>query len=325
MLAGMLGWSVVLAAKLVAPVEAAPVDLRWDAPASCPSSDDVLTMVQRFVSAAPRPEGWRAQAEARVQEVEGHFVLTLRMRFPEGEVWRSIDGESCAVVAEGAALIVSVLLDPQAVLAEIEATADTREPLPSPAEPEPEAPAPAPIVEPVVVTAAPAPALRGTLGFAALAAFGVLPRFGFAPALSGGIERGALRAELRTTFDIPQSAFVADTDGGARISLLGIAALGCYRPQWNAISLPICAGPELGWLRARGEGLQQTFTVHRLLVDLQASAALAYAVRPRLRLRAQIDGLVPITPHAFVVADLGEAHRTRPVATRMGLGLEIVL
>ncbi|MEM7159923.1 MAG: hypothetical protein AAF799_44195 [Myxococcota bacterium] len=317
----MLGWSVVLAAKLAAPAEVAPVDLAWTAPAGCPVHDEVVTMVQRFVSAAPRPEGWRARAEARVEQVQGQWVLTLRMRFPEGEVWRSIDGESCAVVAEGAALIVSVLLDPQAVLAEIEASGPPREPVVEPVE---EAPAPSePDVEPVPSPVE--PRVRGTVGFAGLAAFGVLPRIGFAPSLSGSVERGALRAELRTTFDIPQSAFVADTSGGARISFLGVAALGCVRPEWNAISLPLCAGPELGWLRARGEGLQQPFTVHRLLVDLQASAAFAYAVRPRLRLRLQIDGLVPLTPHAFVVADLGEAHRTRPVAMRTGLGLEVVL
>lgn len=306
----VLGLGVALALWGGAPE--APIDLQWRAPAGCPTANDVLAMVERFnASPLPAPDR-RPHVLAQITTRHDEWTLDLRLRFPEGTLQRTVRGENCAVVAEAAALIVAVLLDPHAVLAELEAA---NEAPPTAAPPPTEAPPPLPPTRP----------WRGALGLSGLATYGVLPRWSGGATLLGAAERAAFRTEIRTTFEFPRSTTLAPTSAGARFSLWSAAALACYAPAPGRFTVPLCIGPEVGWLRARGIGLAQPRTTHRALLNAQASVALTYAIIPRLRLRAHTDAALVITPHRFSVTDLGPLHETRRVAVRVGVGFEVVL
>ncbi|MEM9457969.1 MAG: hypothetical protein AAGF11_27570 [Myxococcota bacterium] len=309
-----------------------PVELRWDAAPGCPDRAEILAAIGRFVAPTVHPEGWRVVAQAEVRATETGWVANLYMRFPEGELRRRIEAQSCAVVSEAAALIVSVLLDPQAVLAELE------EPLSDAAGSETsssessallssESPAkPVTSTPPVVSADEPRSArVTGLLAVGGQASYGILPRWGGGPSLAGGVELGRLRVELRSRFDVPQRVLLPSSEGGARLSLWSTAGLGCFTPTRDRLRLPLCVGPALGWLRARGVGLAQPLTVHRLLVELTGSVAVVYAVRPRLRLRGHVDGSWALTPHRFFIEDRGPLYRTRAGGVSLGLGLEIGL
>lgn len=322
-------------ATLAAPAPSAvPVELRWDAADGCPDRTEILAAIGRFVAPTVHPEGWSVVAEAEVRATETGWIASLHMRFPEGELRRQIEGESCAVVSEAAALIVSVLLDPQAVLAELE------EPSPdvagsqtssseSPALPSSESRA-----EPVTSTPLPPvpstderrrASVQGLLAIGGQASYGILPRWGGGPSLAGGVEFGRLRVELRSRFDVPQRVLLPSTDSGARLSLWSTAGLGCFVPTRDRLRVPLCVGPALGWLRARGVGLAQPRTAHHLLVELMGSVAVVYSVHPRLRLRAHVDGSWVLTPHRFFIEDRGPLYRTRAGGVSLGLGLEVGL
>ena len=254
------------------------------------------------------------------------------MTFPEGEVRRQLRASDCHEAADAAALIMSVLLDPQTLLAELESVPDPPEPGPEPEpglEPEPVAvdePPPAAadaIAEPMAATPD-GPGLRGAfVRVSATGAFGVLPRLGGGPTVAAGYDAGRLRIEGRTYFDAPQSAAFATTSAGARFFAWTFGASACLQPGRARIRVPLCLGPELGWLRAVGEGLTVSRTADRLVALLVGGAGLAYAVWPWLALRVEVDGVVALARPGFVVDDLGLLHRPRPVGVRFGGGLQL--
>ena len=87
----------------------APVELDWDAPDPCPDRDDVEALVSRHL-------GDRATARAPVS-ASGRIVQTptgyaLTLRTSTGE--RHIEAVSCDELAQSAAVILALLIDPQA-------------------------------------------------------------------------------------------------------------------------------------------------------------------------------------------------------------------
>jgi hypothetical protein len=312
--------SLALALALAAPPAPSDLDIEWDAPRDCPDASEVRARIDELAD----PGGGRrsgATVQAQVHQEGERWILELTLDVPEGRARRSLDGASCEVVADAAALIVAVMLDPQTVLEDLERAP---EPVPEPAPkiaPEPE---PAPKTSPAPKQPR-ARKVRGILGIAGTGTFGALPRFGGGLLATAGIDSRYVRAEAITTYDAPQLRLVdAEARAGAVFDLWTAGVRGCGLARVQTLVIPVCAGVELGALRARGEGLEVRRRVNLLHARATVGAGLSWAATRWLELRAEVAGLVTLSPWRVVIDDLGEVHRSRPVGIRAGLGFAAI-
>lgn len=124
--------AAVMAAALAGPA----VELRWDAPAGCPSQEEVAGQIAEMVGdSAEAP----ARVEFRVERRDERWQLVGEISGVADGGRRELSAASCEELAEAAVLIVAIAVDPPVV-------PEAPEPAPvGEAEPEPVA---APVVEP---------------------------------------------------------------------------------------------------------------------------------------------------------------------------------
>jgi len=100
------------AVLLLAP--AAGLRLEWQAPAACPDGEAVRARVVDLVGAdAASRAGLTAQAAVRSQA--GGWAMTLVLVREGGQDRRTLADRDCSALAEAAALVIAVAIDPQAV------------------------------------------------------------------------------------------------------------------------------------------------------------------------------------------------------------------
>ena len=285
------------------------VALEWQAPAGCPTEDDVRGAVERLVGDTPAPGGLPAAAKATVHAVADRgYIVDLEVSVPTGKTERTAAGRTCQEVADATAVLVASLVSPDAVAATVHATAG--DPLDPIAPPPDDAPT---LRHPI----------RGFVRISGAGSYGVLPRWGGGPGLAGGIDYGRARFEARTFVDAPQRVGVAGTSASVTFVAWSGALVGCFVPARGTLTFPLCLGPELAWVRGASAGFERNRVAHRLLVDVVGGVALSYAPVRWLALRAELDGLVVLTPGRFVIDDVGQLHRIRTGSIRMGVGVEL--
>ncbi|MBL8947389.1 MAG: hypothetical protein JNK45_29725, partial [Myxococcales bacterium] len=143
---------------------AAPTATRfeWIAPASCPDAAVVRAAIEHYTGRTlDDTAALLRTAHAEVEEASsGEFGLRLQLEVGSGApVLRLLHDRSCEVLAETAALMIAVTIDPTAITraAPLRDTAPTPKPAP---EPEPPKPAPAPTPEPTKQTTPTGPGPR---------------------------------------------------------------------------------------------------------------------------------------------------------------------
>jgi len=92
------------------------VALEVSAPPRCPTRSQILSILDTQLGSAFETDT-RLRAEINIEELSASdFVLTLRYRTSTGaQDARQLHGESCAAVAEAAAWVLALVLDPRAV------------------------------------------------------------------------------------------------------------------------------------------------------------------------------------------------------------------
>jgi hypothetical protein len=95
------------------------LDLEWEAPESCPSSTDLRASIRQLLGATPGPYAntnvsVRATAS---EEGSGRWLGTLETRSGPNTGKRTLRAESCKAVAGATALIIALMIDPDAVVA----------------------------------------------------------------------------------------------------------------------------------------------------------------------------------------------------------------
>ncbi|MEZ4453297.1 MAG: hypothetical protein R3B09_27790 [Nannocystaceae bacterium] len=91
-----------------------PVALEWEAPAGCPDGESVVLAAERLLgevaSANPGPStGTPVRARGRIVADRGQWILTLTLEAGE----RVIRSERCEPLAETAALLLAIAVDPR--------------------------------------------------------------------------------------------------------------------------------------------------------------------------------------------------------------------
>lgn len=229
----------------------APFDLEWTAPAGCPDREHVVARVGEIVGPNPRVRR-RVSARAHILSATSAAPkYRMELWLGEGASARTMNGDDCARLAEAAALVIALDIDPDALSRE-EKSPEPAEPPPSPPEPPraakrpPRKPAPPP----------PPPETRFESGFGARVIFdaGTLPRPASGLGLVLDLARGPFAVELqgtgyfkRFTVDGPRQG-----TGGAYVALGTLGVMGCWRGLGSGLAWRACAGGEIGRESTRG-------------------------------------------------------------------------
>jgi hypothetical protein len=314
------------------------VEIVWRAAPDCGSQAQLVARIEAVLG---RPLGQPGDPELRVEATivaEGDgLVLRLAFERPVVRV-RELRGRDCEALGEAAAVVLAMTIDPLLPEPEPEPEPERerereREREPEP-EPEPIVPA-APEPEPAPAKPEPEPAPAGTdtaseLGLLLRLAGGVqsnaLPTLAGGPSVALGLRWRALRAELVGAWWLTRTASFEQTpEVGASLSLGWVAPRLCGVPATARVGFPLCAGIELGGMRARGLGLADARAQTLPWIAAELGAGLHVALTGPLALSLAFEGVVPLTRPGFTVAGLGELHRTGPFALQALIGVEIEL
>lgn len=173
------------------------LELTWTAPAACPSQADVKQRIDTLLEAPGKPatsDAQSASASAKLTSTRSGFKLVLTLHGEGIEGTRTLSGDDCAELAETAAFLIAVAIDPSLP----GAAPPSPEPAPTP-EPPPVAPEPAPAPIPPPKAASrevPLPFSLQVSGFGGLWHAG-LPSLQAQAGGSVGLAFGRVQVELR--------------------------------------------------------------------------------------------------------------------------------
>jgi hypothetical protein len=261
-----------------------------------------------------------------VQTEADGMILVLEFRQPVARV-RQLRGHTCTELHDAAAVVLAVTIDPLVPLDEDEGPEVEAPEVEAPeveASPEPEIEMAA---EPEVETAPRStPQLGLRLRIGGGVHYGALPGVAGGPSLAIGLRWRALRAELVGTWWLSKPArFDSVPEVGATLSLGWVAPRVCGVPSTPRVSFPLCAGVELGAMRASSFGVPVPRPRTLPWIAAQFGGAVSVGLGGPLALWVGIDGIIPLTRPGFTIRGLGELHRAPPFAFQALLGFEIRL
>jgi hypothetical protein len=219
--------------------------LSWQAPVGCPAQKDVETQFARLLGGPARvPTGKHIDASAVVRAPStDRWALELSTSMDGANGRRNLSGDSCAAVAQAAALILALMIDPAAAVR-------ASEPAPPPPPPPP----------PTVTAPPPPPPPRKPVPLAARAlaggVFALLPSPTPAAGLAVGLrgDRYALEVLALATLESRADSSVLPTAGGD-LRLVTAGPRACVGPGGKSVIFQACLGGELEWLTGSGFGV----------------------------------------------------------------------
>lgn len=281
--------------------------------------------------------------EGRIEAAPSGWTLTLKTTVGTLVDERSLEANDCSVLADAAALVAVVMLDPVQAADSIEDEAAAAEaareevavptvqpPQTPPAQPEPE---PEPEREPRRTDRSRAPFTPRVLArLRAGGEFGAVPggtgSFDLGVALAGLGAAGRLRVELLGQYSVEREASSPNAQVG--IQLGTVAPRFCATFPAGPIEIPLCAGLELGAMRANSDAPGGGVT-NALWLAAHAEPGIRWAFADRLSLWASAQVVVPARYPDFELVDPSDpnndegVYRPEPVGVRGLLGLEVRL
>lgn len=328
--------------SLGAPEAAVPptnVELRWTAPAECPSKDDVEAELRTLTDDGVVVVDGDAPTiiDATVIETADGFRMQLRVERRGIAETQSMDSKTCDTLARAVVLVAGVDLTQPLTPSEPAATIEP--PPPPPVSPPPETndePEPTSadaaqreVTDPPSAEDDVSPTdIRAVFGVETGPSLGVVPSI--TAALTGfvGVRLNRVQVDVSGFHHFEASEAVVQS---ARIagSLSGGAVRGCWVPDVERFEFPLCGGVALAALRTSpSAGVQSPRTLSDLWVGATLSAAVAWRIRERFALALRLQGAASLRRPGVHWAVGGErqlAFRAEPVAGALLLGPQIRL
>jgi hypothetical protein len=279
-----------------------PIAIVWNAPAECPGLDALKGEVRR-VAGPVSPPSEPLSAEATVRRGPGtswQLTLTTRAGARAGE--RRLAGADCGELMHAAALVMALMINPQASI--------VPEPPPPPTPP----PLPPPIAE-----------RRYAAGADVVVGSGALP--GIAPGigLRFAAAAGALSAELRASIWASRSTESSSAPGtGGSFNLVDGAIAGCARARRaRRLSPGVCVGASIVRLHGTGYGITDPGADAAWWSVAFAEANLRIRLTPSNAVRLAAQGLVPLGRPTFALGGVGQVFEPASFWLRGTLGWEL--
>lgn len=295
-------------------------ELRWQAPAECPSADDVRA---RIDDAGGLGE---LEVDARVEAEGDGWSLELSISLDGIADTRVLRAEMCDALAESVVALVATRLDaPPTAEPEPAPSIAVPEPAPAPSvaepapAPDPKPRAPLPDVTPLEPRAAQPTGL--TLAVATGVGLGSVPTLGIPAELAVGYAWRRLRLSLQGRFHPGPLRLELEGDRTMRVSLGTAGPRVCARRSWRAVEFPLCGEVAVGGSRAvlRGPARNRG----GVWVEASVGAGLAWFFSSRWALTGQIAASLPFAGSAYTL-DGAEAWAPSPVGGRVTVGVEFL-
>jgi hypothetical protein len=346
---------------LLAVLGASGLQIDWQAPGACPQGEELRARVESLVGeAAGRAD---LTVTGRVAQAGEKWTLVLELVREDSRESRTLSDRACRGLAEAAALVIAVAIDPRAsgIGAPVpEDRSVEREPAPGDSTVVPPPPAPvtdtvAPVAEgPAVVPVVEAPTIAPVEAPPIVTAPGVAPKpaarriavsvkigggVGFVRLLPGvhGVIDGGLaiagrgwRVEASGLF-VPPVRETSGTPGIGGVFRVGAGELrGCGVPalRGGVLGFPLCAGLQLGAMHGKGEGagLAVQQSARSLWAALRIGPALRWRPRDgRVALWLGVDAVVALTRPLFRTAGMVTVHEVARLGGQATVGVEVRL
>jgi hypothetical protein len=320
-------WLLVGSLTLLGPTPEARTrgyELEWESPPECPTRDEVEGAIDRRLGTLPPNPRGVVHARAHI-EVDSKGRYGLELVLDDGD--RKLDSPRCDELADAAALIVAIAVNPDAALAD-----------PGPVVPAPVSLEPAPAPEPAVdvtptATRTRTAATRPWFYLRLAGAFG----YGPVPAPAGGISFAFglsgrhYRTELEGTYwpaRAIESRSNASVGGSFRMGTAlarGCGVVGGPRDSSPGfvVAVPLCGGLEIGAISGEGQG--------SLDANAETGVYLAARVGPQLAVHpprgrgvglfVSAEATFPIVQPTFVTAPSGVVYEPLPAGFVAALGV----
>lgn len=315
--------SVGILGGRVARADTPGLELRVIAPPGCPTEAEVIAQVEQLVGAHGRTLTRPLSAELVVRAERERFHLDLSWRTADAQAVRSIEGGSCAEVAQAAAVIVALAADP----AEDQPAAA--------AVPAPNEVTPTPIVAVPAASRAPTaplegehdhrpragPSARVRARVAAVVDIGSLPRPAPGALLGGELELMPASLVLDAMTFMPVEHEVPAGAGLFWLSALSLKP--CVPLALSRLAFLPCAAAEAHAILSRGRMLAVSDDRWAFYLRFGIAADLVYPLARNVALLAG-GGLfwAPSRPE-FVIAEGSFVHRPALFAGRIHLGVRL--
>lgn len=252
----------------------------WAAPEECPSQPQVQAEIARLVGGTIQLHEGDLEAKATVSHGPLWAAdLTTQHAGQTGR--RTIEAPSCKAAADAIALIVALLIDPDAVAANSRA-------------PEPEIPS---VPEP--------PNLEFLAGIHAQVRIGSLPGADLGLGLGVGVASARWRTDLRWSYGLRRDQ-VASLPSGAsgRFNLAAGSVTECLDLGHTRWGFGPCAAVEAGRVSVTGFGATAGFSRRVFWVALGGGAFASLALGRHLRASMEVDVLAPMYRPDYVFQDV---------------------
>lgn len=326
------------------------MEVDWKAPDSCPSQaqfhDAVAAEVGEVAQDIAAP---LLTASVEIVELpDRSWRLTMELSSPQGPDRRQFEAESCAIVVEAAAVVVSLRIvalapdsanvdqpdwvpEPPAAANPPKKPRDARDdPTPARSSDTQSSPVNTPVrpIDPLrrpPQAGADRIALGGWLAATGGLAIGLLPGVGGAAGVEGGLEATHWRVGLALrAAPVRRRSHAQDGSIGGRFDMASAQVFGCGKIQAGPMTFPLCARFAAGAIRGVGTGSVATSTARwSNWIGLGASAAAVWRVTRRFAPFVSPELLVGLRRPTFSVGTPRSAlHETGSVGFRLLAGVE---
>jgi hypothetical protein len=343
-----LGQKVHVLAVLMATMpamadESRPVLLTWSGPGDCPSGERVVARVEQLLSRAKRV-GRPLVAEATIAAERDGYRLDLSTEHGEKRLRRTVHAEACEELADAAALILALWIDPALLTEQNQMSEQNRSE--GAAEPATRPSGPTRAVteqnrigeqnrsegaaEPTTRPSAPARApsarrLHWRVIAGPVVDFGSLPTLAPGLEVGGGVEVGRLVATLSSQwFPYSRRQIADEPPKGGTFSLLTAMARVCYQPL-ERFALAGCAGGELGVLRAEGYGTALNDERSIFWASVGPGFEVLLPVSGKVSVRGAGDVLFALQRPNFLLHNVGSESVYEPQAVSLRLAVGLLL
>jgi len=292
--------------------EVGALTFSWQAPAGCPSRDNLRVEIARLLGGDIRiRQGGDIKARAVVTHGQT-WSLAIETELAGRPGQRSIDAASCQDLADATALIIALMIDPDAVAAH--------------------ATPPKPILATPAVETGSAPprkprSVENLVDIHAAGSYGILPSVDVGLGGGVGLVGQRWRVELRGTYGLrrDQRAMAAAPAGAyGQFGFTAATLAACFNLGREGPAFGLCADYELGVISARGVGVSESLPARTLWSALGAGAYAAIQLDHHLSLPLHVDVLVPLGRPEFVFKhEPGRVFQAPAVGARISLGVEL--
>jgi hypothetical protein len=299
----------------VAPASTLHIELTWEAPASCPMSDDIERDVRRILGEGVVPSKLGAiVARASLSETpDGGFSLVLRTQAANQQRERAVRVDGCEPARELVAFLLAMLIDPNVRPHGSEASSGS-EPPPSPA-------APLPHEGSTRHESQLGPRLATS--FSGAAEVGTLPYASLGAELRIGLHSPGWALEARGAAFWPRDAESRTEPGaGGKFWLREAGVLACGKSATRP-SFVACVGPSLLVMQGRAFGVTDADQASAVWVAASAEAATLFPFSSVLAVRAMVGADASVRRPTFAIRGVGSIHRPSFIAARGALGLQV--